>query len=90
MRFILVDGKLAQIDLVLGSGDQVQHLPKLGLVACLQRHSTARRFLHLMEELQHADIVRAPTKAAIEDLVDGRLDKERVVDGNVPNTFLLA
>lgn len=73
---VLLDRELVQVNVVLGGSDQVQELAELGLVG------------GLVEELEQLDVVGILLEVLLEEEVDGRLENEGVVDGNVADTLL--
>lgn len=73
---VLLNGETGEIDIILGSGDQVQELAQLGLVG------------GLVEELNQLNVVGILLEVLLEEEVDGRLEDERVVDGDHSNTAL--
>lgn len=73
---VLFNGEAGEINIILGGSDQVQKLAQLGLVGSL------------VEELDQIDVVGILLEVLLEEEVDGRLEDERVVDGDHSNTAL--
>jgi len=44
--------------------------------------------VHIMEKLNKVDVVVGSFKVFLQKNVDRRFEEERVIDSNVPNTFL--
>lgn len=73
---VLFDREAVKINIILRGGDQIQELSQFGLVG------------GLVEELDQLDVVGILLEVLLEEEVDGRLEDERVVDGDHSNTAL--
>ncbi len=70
-KYAFFQREFTQINLVLRCSDQIDELPHLRLERRLQ------------EELQNIQIVALPAERLLEEIVDRRLEHERVVDGDL-------
>lgn len=73
---VLLHGEVVEVDIVLGSGDQIAKLTKLGLPG------------GLVEELDEVDVGGVGLEALLQDQVDGGLQHEGIVDGDEANTLV--
>lgn len=69
----LFQRKLAQVDFLLWCSDEINKLPNLRLERRLQ------------EQFKNVHIARLVSEIDLEEVIDGSLEHERVVDRNVPN-----
>ncbi|KAH3662392.1 hypothetical protein OGAPHI_005644 [Ogataea philodendri] len=72
---VLAQGELGKVDRVLWSGDQIQQLSQLGLES------------HVMEQFQQVDVIGVLSEVFLEQHVQGTFEHERVVDGDLIDTF---
>ncbi|RUP44560.1 hypothetical protein BC936DRAFT_149294 [Jimgerdemannia flammicorona] len=92
---LLGGGELAQIYVVLGSGDEVKELTEFGLEGDLyveeprfHKITVTMTITYLMIQLEQLDVILGLLEILLENDVDGRLENDPVVDGHHPNIFL--